>query len=89
MRHVTHSEDVYEEQETQEADGAVGRDSKHRVAEPRSGSQASQATTGSIWLSSLALARMFSHHANDDVFLDPDNEIDLALVWLLALARWQ
>lgn len=45
---MTHSEDVYEEQETQEADGAVGRDSKHRVAEPRAGGQASQATTGSI-----------------------------------------
>ena len=46
-RHVTHSEDVYEEQEAQEADGAVGRDSKHRVAEPSlSGSH--EATTGSI-----------------------------------------
>ena len=70
MVHVTHSEDVYEEQETQEADGAVGRDSKHRVAEPRAGgqaSQASQATTGSIWLSSLALARMFSHPGIDSI----------------------
>ena len=47
MRHVTHSEDVYEEQEAQEADGAVGRDSKHRVAETSlSGSH--EATTGSI-----------------------------------------
>ena len=47
MRQVTHSEDVYEEQEAQEADGAVGRDSKHRVAETSlSGSH--EATTGSI-----------------------------------------
>lgn len=42
---MTHSEDVNEEQEAQEADGAVGRDSKHGVSEP---GPRSQATTGSI-----------------------------------------